>query len=223
MDGAVVVAPPAGFAVAAEEDADQPATAVPVPQFVPSYEPNETPPEKSGTLLARWRRRGCCNGNHLGEELGEGQSVILCDQDHPPALNHAQFAVSARLGSADSVCMLPCILRRESLLAHHAASPGRLDLKHLTWSIAGTGVRNGWQFHATRFLAQSRRLHFFHNQAELAHRCNNTRPLCVFEPVGRDRMALKIVFYTTALDAPPPDKCRRSLQCSRQQHGLQGG
>jgi hypothetical protein len=80
-----------------------------------------------------------------------------------------QFSV-LRDSGYKNVSELPCILRRESLLAHHAASPGRLDLKHLTWSIARTGVRNGWQFHGIRFLAQSRRLHFFHNLAELAYR-----------------------------------------------------
>jgi hypothetical protein len=64
-----------------------------VQRFVPSCEPNAPPPQKSDTLPAHFRQAGYCEINCLGEEMGGGQSVILFNQDHPPALNHIQFSV----------------------------------------------------------------------------------------------------------------------------------
>jgi hypothetical protein len=90
-----------------------PATgAVPAPRFVRSCEPNETPSRKSGTRLARWRRRRRCNGNHLGEGLSEGQSV-----DPYQSLNSAPQNYALDNSGMKSWTTLLCALRLSALTA----------------------------------------------------------------------------------------------------------
>ena len=70
VDGAVVVAPAAGFAVAAEEDADEPAAPAPSYDLSRLASQRNFPPEN---LAHRWhtgQRRRYYAINYLGEEMG---------------------------------------------------------------------------------------------------------------------------------------------------------
>lgn len=109
MHGAAKVLPSPGFAVAAEEYANQP------PAWIPPYDlscltsqRNSLP--KSGTPLAHWHQRGYCNCNHLGEEMGEGQSVKLQYASHRIRLGGAVTRQPGHKFANHSALCLPLIL-----------------------------------------------------------------------------------------------------------------
>ena len=71
MDGAVVVPTPASFAIAAEEDTDEPA----VPATADDLsETTRNISSEVGTQPAHKRCASHSEINRLGEEMGEGQS-----------------------------------------------------------------------------------------------------------------------------------------------------
>jgi hypothetical protein len=74
VDGAIVVPAPAGFAIAAEKDADEPALPATADDL---SETTGNISSESGTQPAHCGRASYCEINCLGEELGEGQSVDL--------------------------------------------------------------------------------------------------------------------------------------------------
>ena len=74
MDGAVVLPAPTRLAIAAEEDAEEPA--LPTTADDLSHATSQTLPPKTGTPAAHCWRASYSEINCLGEEMGEGQSVI---------------------------------------------------------------------------------------------------------------------------------------------------